>query len=117
MVASEPMTADDRRAHNGHGNESDHRNRAGLQIRQLKLFADQRTEWENHQAGRADADYATDQTDDADSFRMMAFNMPRVAPMMRRDANSRLRSFTDEANTASSTITPITQITATKILR
>ena len=53
----------------------------------------------------------------ADSFRMMAFNMPRVAPMMRRDANSRLRSFTDEANTASSTITPITQITATKILR
>ena len=35
-----------------------------MQIRQLKLFADQRTEWENHQAGRADADYATDQTDD-----------------------------------------------------
>ncbi len=34
------------------------------QIRQSKLFADQRTEWENHQAGRADADYVTDQTDD-----------------------------------------------------
>ena len=66
-------------------------------------------------AGRADADYATDQTDDGGFLQNDGIQHARVAPMMRRDANSRLRSFTDEANTASSTITPITQITATKI--
>ena len=55
---------------NGHGNESDHRNRAGLQIRAIEAVC--RSAELNGKSNRLAAptlDYATDQTDDGGFLR------------------------------------------------